>query len=69
MRRFILFFIIGIACLSLNAQSGSSFLHVESFELNKGGVFILPEGVKKTDNNGKPWAMVEIVASGFDDRL
>ena len=69
MRRFILFFIIGIACLSLNAQSGGSFLHVESFELNKGGVFILPEGVKKTDNNGKPWAMVEIVASGFDDRL
>ena len=56
-------------CLSLSAQSGSSFLHVESFELNKGGVFILPEGVKKTDNNGKPWAMVEIVASGFDGSL
>lgn len=53
--------------MSLNAQNGSSFLFVESFELNKGGVFILPEGVKKTDNNGKPWAMVEIVANGFDE--
>ena len=69
MRRFILLFFSIAMCLSLSAQSGSSFLHVESFELNKGGVFILPEGVKKTDNNGKPWAMVEIVASGFDDKL
>ena len=69
MRRYILFLFSIAMCLSLSAQSGSSFLHVESFELNKGGVFILPEGVKKTDNNGKPWAMVEIVASGFDDNL
>lgn len=37
MRRFLLILFTVLYCLSLNAQNGSSFLFVESFELNKGG--------------------------------
>lgn len=69
MRRFVLLLFSIAMCLLLNAQSGNSFLYVDGFELNKTGVFVLPEGVKKSDNNGKPWAMVEIFANGFDEKL
>ena len=69
MRKLLLLLFTITAFLSLSAQNSNSFLHVEKFELNKTGVFILPEGLKKTDNNGKPWAMIEIVASGFDEKL
>ncbi len=68
MKRFFLTVLMGIVSLSSFAQS-NSFLQVESFEKNATGVFILPEGVRKTDNNGKPWAMIEIRAKGFDDKL
>ena len=68
MRRYLLLLLMGFIGLSLFAQN-NSFLQVESFEKNGMGVFVLPEGMKKTDNNGKPWAMIEIVAKGFDDKL
>lgn len=69
MRRFLLLFLV---CVSLfaKAQDNDSFLCVDGFRiLGPEHTFILPDGMKKTDNNGKPWAMVKIVAKGFDSKI
>lgn len=69
MKRFLLWFIICLS-LSLEAQNGDSFLCVDDFRiLGPEHTFILPDGMRKTDNNGKPWAMVKIVAKGFDSKI
>lgn len=69
MRKFLLWLIICLS-LSLEAQNSDSFLCVDDFRiLGPEHTFILPDGMRKTDNNGKPWAMVKIVAKGFDSKI
>ena len=69
MRRFLLFILI-CASLLVKAQSSDSFLCVDDFRiLGPEHTFILPDGMRKTDNNGKPWAMIKIVAKGFDSKI
>ena len=68
MKRFLLLFLICVSLL-VKAQNNDSFLCVDEFHiLGPEHTFILPDGMRKTDNNGKPWAMVKIVASGFDSK-
>ena len=69
MRRFLLLFLISLSLL-VKAQNSDSFLCVDEFYiLGPEHTFILPDGMRKTDNNGKPWAMVKIVANGFDSKI
>lgn len=68
MRKFFLLIITTLIALSGWAD-GESFLSVDDFKPKDMGVFILPDGMKKTDNNGRSWAMIEIVAKGFDGAL
>ena len=69
MRRILLLFLICVPLL-VRAQDNDSFLCVDDFHiLGPEHTFILPDGMKKTDNNGKPWAMVKIVAKGFDSKI
>lgn len=69
MRRLILIFFIGLL-LPLSAQNSDSFLWVDDFHiLGPEHTFVLPGGMKKTDNNGKPWAMIKVVAKGFDHNV
>lgn len=70
MNRIFLLIATAFLSLSLLAQNNESFLHVDDFKVDNKKVFVRPESVKnKTDNNGKPWAMIEIVAKGFDGAL
>ena len=69
MRKIVLSLLALMVCMPINAQNPESFLHVDDFSQNSRGVLKLPEGMKKTDNNGKPWAAIEIVSSGFDGSL
>ena len=69
MRKYLLVLLSIIAFLA-KAQSSDSFLCVDDFRLlGPEHTFILPDGMRKTDNNGKPWAMVKIVAKGFDSKI
>ena len=69
MRRLLLLFLICVA-LFVKAQDNDSFLCVDDFRiLGPEHTFILPDGMPKTDNNGKPWAMLKIVAKGFDSKM
>ena len=69
MRRLLLLFLICVS-LFVKAQDNDSFLCVDDFRiLGPEHTFILPDGMPKTDNNGKPWAMVKIVAKGFDSKM
>lgn len=69
MKKIVLLAVTMILAICGWAQDVESFLQVDDFKPNEVGVFIRPEGMKKTDNNGKPWAMIEIVAKGFDGAL
>lgn len=70
MKRFILFLLVVLSCVAVNAQNEDSFLCVDDFRvLGPEHTFILPDGMRKTDNNGKPWAMIKVVAKGFDHKL
>ena len=69
MRRLLLLFLICVSLLA-KSQDNDSFLCVDNFRiLGPEHTFILPDGMNKTDNNGKPWAMVKIVAKGFDSKI
>lgn len=69
MRKYLLIF-FAIISFGANAQNSDSFLCVDDFRLlGPEHTFILPDGMRKTDNNGKPWTMVKIVAKGFDSKI
>lgn len=66
----ILLLLFTVFTLFAQAQDGDSFLCVDDFKLlGPDHTFILPDGMRKTDNNGKQWAMVKIVAKGFDSKI
>lgn len=68
--RLILILLLLLCGSAVYAQGGDSFLNVSDFRLlGPENTFVLPEGIKKTDINGKPWTMVEIIAKGFDSNL
>ena len=68
--RKLLLLLFTIVAFFAQAQDGDSFLCVDDFRmLGPEHTFILPDGMRKTDNNGKPWAMVKIVAKGFDSKI
>ena len=69
MKKIVLLLFTIIFALPGRSQEGESFLSVADFKPKDMGVFITPDGMKKTDNNGRPWAMIEIVARGFDGAL
>lgn len=69
MRRVLLILFV-IVSFFAPAQNSDSFLNVDDFRLlGPEHTFILPDGMRKTDNNGKPWTMVKIVAKGFDSKI
>lgn len=72
MRKSILFFglLLTFWTLSLIGQNNASFLNVRSFGKDESvATFILPQGMNDEDINGHPWAMIKVVAKGFDSEM
>ena len=69
MRKILYFALVWMLSVTAVAQNDVSFLCVDGFK-QQSVQFVLPDELldRPKDDNNRPWAMIEVVANGFDGR-
>lgn len=71
MKRFVLLAAVIILTTNLIAQNDISLLYADNFKLQDKVTYLPPKELldREFDDNDKPWAMIEVVADGFDGKM